>query len=187
MTDDDQRVLDLLSELLAVETNGARMYARCVDVAAEDRREKLIEYAEQSRRHCLVIEQAIRELGGDPDYVSPGAAVANRMTEGVIDATEGTPRAGLYRLLHLISFETQDRLVWEALDAVADARGERLGEVLRTAATAVLSEEALGAHMQDRSDERIEWLLETTEAELADELGVEVRRTGRRHGLHRPR
>jgi hypothetical protein len=59
--------------------------------------------------------------------------------------------------------------------------------VLRGAATAVLSDEALGAHMQDRNEERIDWLVGTMEAELADELGVEVRRTGRRHGLRRPR
>jgi len=183
----DQRILDLLSELLAVEANGALLYLRYADEAPDDRRQKLIEYAEQSRRSALVIEQTIRELGGDAGYVSPGAMVANRMTEAVLDATEGNPRTGLYRLLQLVAYETEDRLVWETLDAVADARGGRIGDVLRGAATAVLSDEALGAHMQDRNEERIEWLLETMEAELADELGVEVRRTGRRHGLRRPR
>jgi hypothetical protein len=109
------------------------------------------------------------------------------LTEAVLAATEGTPRMWMYRLLHLIAFETRDKVVWESLDALADARGGHAGEVLRTAATAVLSDEALGAHMQDRNDERIEWALRAMQGELGDELGVELKPPGRRHGLHRPR
>src|SRR2546423_14377385 len=105
------------------------MYLRYADEAPDDRRQKLIEYAEQSRRSALVIEQAIRDLGGDAGHVSPGAMVANRMTEALLDATEGNPRTGLYRLLHLVAFETEDRLVWGSPDAVARARGGPPGGV----------------------------------------------------------
>jgi hypothetical protein len=58
--------------------------------------------------------------------------------------------------------------------------------VLRTATTAILSEEALGAHMQDRNEERIDWARRAMQAELGHELGVELK-PGWRHGLHRPR
>jgi hypothetical protein len=51
---------------------------------------------------------------------------------------------------------------------------------------AILSEEALGAHMQDRNDERIDWALRAMQAELGHKLGVELK-PGWRHGLHRPR
>jgi hypothetical protein len=64
--------------------------------------------------------------------------------------------------------------------------GDERREVLRTATTAILSEEALGAHMQDRNDERIDWALRAMQAELGHELGVELK-PGWRHGLHRPR
>jgi hypothetical protein len=183
----DQRLLDLLSEMLAVERDGTRLYRQFLLNAPEGLSQKLFEYAEQSHRSALVLEEAVRELGGDPDYVSPGAEVAHRLTEAVLAATEGTPRMWMYRLLHLIAFETRDKVVWESLDALADARGGHAGEVLRTAATAVLSDEALGAHMQDRNDERIEWALRAMQGELGDELGVELKPPGRRHGLHRPR
>lgn len=154
--------------------------------APEEWRQKLLEYAEQSRRSALVIEQAVRELKGDPDHVSPGAEVVHRLTEAVLVATEGTPRMWMYRLLHLVAFETRDRVIWESLDALADLKGGQTGEALRTAATAILSDEALGAHMQDRNDERIDWALKAMQAELGHELGAELK-PGRRHGLHRPR
>jgi hypothetical protein len=134
-----------------------------------------------------VLEEAIRELGGDPARVSGGAETAHRLTDAVLAATERAgARRWMYRLLHLVAFETRDRMIWDGLDALAEKEGAATGEVLRIAATAVLSEEALGAHMADRNDERIAWALEAMEAELGRELGVEMPR-GRRHGLHRPR
>ena len=93
----------------------------------------------------------------------------------------------MYRALHILSYETRDRMVWRALDALAEDRGGETGEVLKTAATAVLSEEALGAHGADRSEERIGRLLEAMEAQLAGELGVPADRTGARRGIRRLR
>jgi hypothetical protein len=187
MATGDQALLDLLSEMLAVERDGARLYAQFLPDAPEELREKLIEYAEQSRRSALVLEEAVRRLGGDPAYVSPGAEVAHRLTDAVLAATEPSPgRKWMYRLLHLIAYETRDRVVWELLDALADETGGPAGEILGTAATAILSEEALGAHMADRNDERISWALVAMQRELGREFGVQVR-TGRRRGLGRPR
>jgi hypothetical protein len=184
---DDRPLLDLLSEMLAVERDGTRLYSEFLSDAPAELRPKLLEYAEQSRRSALVLEQAIRELRGDPDYVSPGAEVAHRLTDAVLAATEPSPvRRWMYRLLHLVAFETRDALIWRGLDALGKARGGRTGEVLRMAATAVLSEEAVGAHMQDRNDERIAWALEAMERELGSELGAPVA-IGRRRGLHRLR
>ena len=187
MPDVDPQLLDVLSEMLAVEQDGTRLYSESVVDAPENLRPKLLEYAEQSRRGCLVLEEAIRRLGGDPVRVSNGAQMAHRLTDAVLAATEsGGPRRWIYRLLHIVAFETRDGMIWDALDALADKAGGTTGEVLHTAATAVLSEEALGAHMADRNDERIAWALEAMEAELGRELGVRMPH-GRRHGLHRPR
>ena len=76
----------------------------------------------------------------------------------------------MYRLLHLVAFETRDRVIWETLDALARERGGQTGELLGMAATAVLSQEALGAHMQDRNEERIAWAHGAMEYELAVRL-----------------
>ena len=183
----DRALLDLLSEMLAVEQDGERLYSRFLEDAPEELREKLVEYAAQSRTGALVIEEAIRRLGGDPAYVSPGAQVAHGLTEAVLAATEDSPvRRWMYRLLHVLAFETRDRLIWRTLDALGDARGGETGDVLRMAATAVLSQEALGAHIADRSEERIDFLLTAMERSLAHELGAPVA-PGRRRGLRRLR
>ena len=64
--------------------------------------------------------------------------------------------------------------------------GGDTGSVLGTAAGAVLSEEALGAHGADRNEERVAWALDAMEAHLARDLGVEAT-TGHRRGLRHRR
>ena len=183
----DRALLDLLSEMLAVERDGERLYAQFLQDAPAELRPKLLEYAEQSRRDGLVLEEAIRRLGGDPAYVSPGAEVAHRLTEAVLGATEPSPvRRWMYRLLRIVAFETRDALIWRTLDALGKARGGQTGDVLRMAATAVLSQEALGARMSDRNEERVAWALEAMEHAIGRELGAPVP-TGPRRGLRRLR
>ncbi len=121
MATSDQAVLDLLSEMIAVERDGQRLYAQLLADAPAELHPKLIEYTEQSRRDGLVLEEAVRRLGGDPDYVSPGAEVVHDMTQAVVDATErATERRWMYQMLHIITFETRDRMIWELLDELAD-------------------------------------------------------------------
>ena len=48
-----------------------RLYRDFLGDAPADLQPKIIEYAEQSRRSVLLIEQAITELGGDPAYSRP--------------------------------------------------------------------------------------------------------------------
>ncbi len=187
MDDIDQGLLDLLSEMLQAEREGRRLYDLVRADAPEELHPKLIEYAEQARRGALILEEAIRRLGADPDHVSPGAGVVRETTDALIAATDGASgRAWMYRALHLAAFEMQDRMIWRALDALADQREDEAGEVLRTAATAVLSQEALGAHDADRNEERIAWIMEAMEAQMAADLGVDGA-TGPRRGLRRPR
>jgi hypothetical protein len=186
-TVDDQRLLDLLSEMLAVERDGRRIYEQLLSDTPAELHAKLIEYSEQSRRSVLVLEETVRRLGGDPAYVSPGAKVVHHMTDAVMSASEdATERKWIYRALHLITYETRDRMIWEALDALGRKIGGQTGDLLDIAAGAVLSEEALGAHGADRNEERVAWALEAMESHLAHDLGVEAK-TGRRRGLRRRR
>jgi hypothetical protein len=179
-----QDLLDLLSELLAVERDGRRLYAGYLRDAPDHMQQKLLDYAELSRQHVLILETAVRDLGGDPDYVSPGAAVAHSLTEAVLSATEDAPvRRWVYRLLHLVSYELRDGMVWEVLDAAGKRQTGHVAEVLRRAALAVLSDEALGAHQSDRNRERVEWALRCMRRELSEETGVPL---GREYWWHRP-
>lgn len=168
-----QELLDLLSELLAVERDGMRIYAGFLGDSPEELRPKLIEYAEQSRRSVLVLEKAIADLGGDVGHVSPGAEATTRLTEAVLSVTERFPaRRWMYRMLHVLAYETRDQLVWQTLDAVAHEEKGEAGEILRRAADAVLTDEALGAHMQDRNEERQAWARDAIRLSLSRELGL---------------
>jgi hypothetical protein len=170
----DQVLLDLLSEMIAVERDGERLYAQLLTDAPPELHPKLIEYAEQSRRDGLVLEEAVRRLGGDPAYESPGAEVVHQTTQAVVEATgRVTERRWMYQILHLITFETRDRMIWEVLDELADTLAPASREVVHTAATAVLSREALGAHDVDRNEERIWWALDAMRLGLAREFGLE--------------
>jgi hypothetical protein len=171
----DQVLLDLLSEMIAVERDGERLYAQLLTDAPPELHPKLIEYAEQSRRDGLVLEEAVRRLGGDPEHVSRGAEVVHDMTQAVLDATERvTDRRWMYQILHLITFETRDRLIWELLDELAGTLDGPTRDVLQTAATAVISREALGAHDVDRNEERVWWALDAMRLGLAREFGLEA-------------
>ncbi len=164
-------LLDLLSEILTVERDGMRLYRDFLGDAPASLQPKIIEYAEQSRRSVLLIEQAITELGGDPAYVSPGAEVAHRLNEAVLAATETCPvHRWMYRLLHIVAYEQRNQLIWETLDRLGKREPGEKGEVLHSAARAVRSEEALGAHMADTSRERIRWALNAMDESLTGEL-----------------
>ena len=54
----DQALLDLLSEMIAVERDGMRLYVGFLDDAPEQERARLRDYAEQSRRAVLILEEA---------------------------------------------------------------------------------------------------------------------------------
>lgn len=76
-------------------------------------------------------------------------------------------------------------MVWETLDELAHEASGRTREVLERAATAILSEEALGAHMADRNEERVHWIVESVQRQLAGELGVEAESGFRRRVFKR--
>ena len=75
----------------------------------------------------------------------------------------------------MITFETRDRMIWEPLDELGRQARWRHGGDARTAAGAVLSQEALGAHGADRNEERVPWALEAIHLGPARELGVEAK------------
>ncbi|WP_246496341.1 hypothetical protein [Miltoncostaea marina] len=182
-----QDVLDLLSELRVLEREGARQYAALADEAPAWMRPKLLEYAEQARRGALVIETAMERLGGDPAYVSPAAeAVARLSAETAVLAAGAPVHPPMNRLLWLLGHEDRDLITWQVIDALGHREGGEAGEVLRTAAGAVLTQETAGARGADRNVERREWLRHIVRRVLAAEYGLpdpasrEGRRIGRR-------
>src|ERR687886_2580872 len=74
---EQQVVLDKLSEFLMVEQGGLELYRvaaeRCMLPALKQRYQ---EFGQQTARHRAVYVQLIQALGGDPNYVSPTARLA---------------------------------------------------------------------------------------------------------------
>ena len=82
------------------------------------------------------------------------------LTEAVLAATEGNPRTWMYRLLHLVAFETRDKVVWESLDALADDPGRPDGGGAQDRRDGHPERGGPGARPRpDRNDVRIDWAL----------------------------
>jgi hypothetical protein len=152
-------VLDLLSEVLALVRAGARVYRETAGDAPAELAERLREYGDESDRHVALLEQAIRELGGDPAYESEGASLARDVSESVLARTDGTPRRLPYRLEALLLYELRDAIIGEVLEGISAASDDpAIHDALHRAAITVLSGESLGAHDITRPSERIAWL-----------------------------
>jgi rubrerythrin len=82
-----QVLLDKLSEFLMVEQCGWQLY-RVVGSRATDKelKERYQEFGQETDRHRTILTSLIRDLGGDPDYVSPTARVAQAKSEALLQS-----------------------------------------------------------------------------------------------------
>jgi hypothetical protein len=169
-----QTLLDLLSELLAVVRAGLRLYRDGVDTTPAELRDRLLEYGDESQRHVDLLEQAVRDLGGDPAYESPHARFVGKLSEIRTSEVEDDPARSLYfRLEGLLVFELRDAIIGEVLEGLAaSSEDPEARQVLDRMATTVRSGAALGAHDVSRPSERIEWLEQAMRTAALDRFGV---------------
>lgn len=170
-----EAVLALLSEMLAVARAGLRLYREGVAEAPTEIGDRLREYGEECHRHVDLIEETIRELGGDPAEASAEAQLVQRVSELFLRETGVSNRRWFYRLEGLLAFETRDAIISEALAAVAAASDDpTLRDAVHRGALTVRSGAALGAHDVSRPSERIDWLENTMRTIVLDEYGVKA-------------
>jgi hypothetical protein len=168
-----QRLLDVLSELLAVARSGLRLYRDGVDEAPAALRDRLLEFGDESQRHVDLLEQAVRELGGDPGYVSPQARLVAGPGDGTRARIADPERGPYFRLEALLLYELRDALVGEVLDRLAAASEEPdVRDVLHRTVLTVRSGESLGAHDVTRHSERVRWLEHEMRTVLLAEFGL---------------
>jgi hypothetical protein len=168
-------LLALLSELMTRERDGAALYHRYLDDAPAAMRDTLAASGAEIDHHVHLLERAIIQLGGDPSYVAPVAESGRRLTQELLALRETGPDRWIYRLEALFVFETRDQILWESLRllsqkglAAADAA------VVRPAAVAVESPEALGAYNGSRHRERIRWARDTMRDLILEQLGLDA-------------
>ena len=123
-------LLDKLSERLAFERTGTRLYEALlnkVEALGEQTPGPTLEDIEQIGReeleHFLLINRTITELGGDPTVQSPCADVAGVASLGLLQVLTD-PRSSLAHCLQaMLTAELTDNAGWELLIKLADNLG----------------------------------------------------------------
>jgi rubrerythrin len=144
---------NVLSEFLAVEIGGQKLYERALELVADaEVRKQFREFHRQTLNHQKILTDIIRELGGNPGAQSATAKVAAEKAQGLL-RTMG--RAGLSRdenelnaIENIVLAETKDHADWELLGKIVrQTTNNQLREVLGSAAKTVEQEE----------DEHLNW------------------------------
>ena len=121
-----QVLLDKLSEFLMVEQCGWQLYrvvgSRTTDPELQARYQ---EFGDETDRHRTILTQLIKDLGGDPDYVSPTARVAQVKSEALLASALVSGRLGPAEreasdLENVVLAETKDHADWELLGQLAE-------------------------------------------------------------------
>lgn len=150
----NQVLLDKLSEFLMVEQCGWQLYrvvgARATDPELQARYQ---EFGQETDRHRTILTGLIRDLGGDPDYVSPTARLAQAKSEALlasalVSGPLSTEELEASDLENVLLAETKDHADWELLG--------QLAEQLPNGKTKTAIEAAV-AEVEPQEDEHLEW------------------------------
>lgn len=160
--------IDKLSERLAFERTGARLYEALIakydalgSFEGGPGRARLLEIRDDEIRHAGILEDAVLSLGGDPTVMTPCADLAGVESAGIVQVLTD-PRTTLDQALDAILVaELVDNERWAVLGALADGLGHtQLGDMFREA----LAEEEL--HLEDVRTWVAAWTQSASNAEL---------------------
>ena len=124
-------LLDKLGARLQFERTGTRLYDALISkldaygtFEGGPSRAQLLEIREQEHGHALLVQEAIRSLGGDPTAVTPCASLQATASKGIGDVLVD-PRTNLIDCLEIILIaELADQESWAALARVAEPIGD---------------------------------------------------------------
>src|SRR3984957_19361600 len=115
---------DFLSEMLAVEKGGVKLYERALsDLEHSELEDKLTEFLKQTHRHVELCASMLEAACGNPDYMSPGAQAADHKANGLITAEVPPKMLDLNNIENLVLAETKDHWNWEMLASIAPKIG----------------------------------------------------------------
>jgi ferritin-like metal-binding protein YciE len=111
---------NFLSEMLAVEKGGVKLYERALsDLEHSELEDKLSEFLRQTHRHVELCTSMLEAVGADPDFQSPGAQAAEHKANGLITAEVPPEMQDLNNIENLVLAETKDHWNWEMLASIA--------------------------------------------------------------------
>jgi rubrerythrin len=127
---------DFLSEMLAVEMGGVKLYEKALDqLEHSELEEKLTEFLHQTERHVELCTEMLEAAGGDADYRSPGAEAADQKANGLLAVQVPPELTDLNNIENLVLAETKDHWDWEMLASIAPKIGDP--ELKRMASQAI--------------------------------------------------
>jgi rubrerythrin len=148
---------DKLSEFLAVERGGLKLYDEALRIITDPQVSKKFEvFRDQTRKHESILMRVMEQFGLDASYVSPAAKVAQQKANGLLSTMtipDGLPSkaAEINAIENIVLAETKDHADWEMLGKIArQSNDSRLRDVLKPAVSEVEPEE----------DEHLNWAKE---------------------------
>jgi Domain of unknown function (DUF892) len=110
---------DFLSEMLAVEMGGVKLYEKSLSqLEHSEFEDQLTEFLHQTEFHVEVCTEMLAAAGADVDYRSPGAQAAAHKAQGLISTEVPDELRDLNNIENLVLAETKDHWNWETLASV---------------------------------------------------------------------
>lgn len=126
-----ERLMDFLSEFLAVEKGGAELYQEAAERSSDPELRGIYErFLRQTQRHAILLSDAIVRLGGDPGFLSPGAEIQVQRVQSMLDLEVPPELRELQDAENLLLAETKDHADWEFLDAICSRIPDVLGRAV---------------------------------------------------------
>ena len=127
---------DFLSEMLAVEMGGVKLYEKALDeLEHSDLGDKLAEFLRQTERHVELCTEMLEAAADDASYRSPGAEAADQKAKGLLSVQVPAELIDLNNIENLVLAETKDHWDWEMLASIAPRIGDP--ELKRMASKAI--------------------------------------------------
>src|SRR5262249_8341184 len=103
-----QWLRDFLSEMLAVEIGGVKLYEKALDeLGHSEFQEKLAEFLHQTKYHVALCTEMLTAAGSDADCRSEGAEAADRKAEGLLSTAVRAELQDLNNIENLMLAETK--------------------------------------------------------------------------------
>jgi len=165
---------EFLSEMLAVEEGGEKLYRKALDeLQHEELRDKLEEFHEETQHHIELVQEMMEAAGIDAGHVSPGAEAAEHKAEGLLSTEVEEELRDLNNIENLVLAETKDQWDWEMLSSIAGRIREReLKDAVRSAVSEVFKQER--EHLQWNQDTLTMLAMEMAEQEAGEEEETET-------------
>ncbi|MFW6197512.1 MAG: ferritin-like domain-containing protein [Myxococcota bacterium] len=124
-------LMDRMGDRLAFERTGTRLYEALVSkheafgtFEGGPSRRDLVEIMEQEHGHFIMLENAMKEMGGDPTAMTPSADIAATATAGVMKVIVDPRTTLLQGLDAILIAELADNASWEELVQLAERANE---------------------------------------------------------------